>query len=379
MIVPSRVIRVLFLHSSNEMYGADRMLLGVIGSMPENARATVWIPDDTQPAANPLSQHLDAAQVDFEIRKLAIVRRKYLNFTGLQTLVRNMFSVFIGLRSERPDVVFLTTSAALILAPVARLAGVKRVVFHNQEIWAGRERYALAFLAGFCHDAIAISQASFDSLLGPIVGRAFVITNGVPDRPDARTPAADHTGPIRFLVASRWNSWKGHETLLKAWDTSDSLGELVILGSAPPLGRSTDVPRLVSDLRHPESVTIVGETTDVIPFIDAADYVIVPSDSAEPFGLIAIEAYSRSRAVIGSDSGGLARIVEHGRTGFTFPPGDHAALASVLRDLATRGAADRMGTVARLAFEAEYSTNQFNLRFHEFWEHTMIATGERAR
>ena len=122
-------------------------------------------------------------------------------------------------------------------------------------------------------------------------------------------------GPLRFLVASRWNAWKGHRTLLEAWDTDVFAGVLVIAGSAPTVGEGVDVPRIVAGLKRPESVEIVGQIDSIFDVLDDVDALIVPSDKPEPFGLVAIEAFSRGRAVIGSAAGGLLEIVDDGVAG----------------------------------------------------------------
>ncbi|TFC82990.1 glycosyltransferase [Cryobacterium cheniae] len=358
---------VLFVHSSNEMYGADRMLLRVLAALPEGVKPTVWLPDDTSSAANSLSTHLTKAGIGYEVRAMPVLRRKYLNAPGLARLFKGMIAGTFALRKMAPDAVFCMTSAVLTFAPISRLAGVKSVVLYNQEIWTDRESWILGILARACTNAVAISDASLKSLRGPIANRAVTIANGVPDRDPAYGPIVDRSGPVRFFIGSRWNSWKGHETLLEAWDSNVAPGLLVIAGSAPPLGQGVDVEGLVEALKHPGSVSVVGETDDVTKHIDYADFVIIPSDAPEPFGLLAIEAFARARPVIASDAGGLARIVQHGHTGLKFPSRNASELRLLLQTEATRERAIRMGREARADYEESYSSEKFRVRFVEFW------------
>jgi glycosyltransferase involved in cell wall biosynthesis len=116
----------------------------------------------------------------------------------------------------------------------------------------------------------------------------------------------------------------------------------------------------VRKLSRPGSVEIVGEVEDTHPWLEAADVVLVPSDDPEPFGLVAIEAFARARPVVGSSGGGLAEIIEHGRTGWLFPPGDAGALAQVLLAL-TRDQAEQAATAARVAYEENFTTARFAL------------------
>jgi glycosyltransferase involved in cell wall biosynthesis len=176
----------------------------------------------------------------------------------------------------------------------------------------------------------------------------------------------DRSGALRFVVASRWNSWKGHQTLLSAWDRLDSPGHLTVLGGPPPSGESVDVPALVRQLRNPASVEVVGEVTDASPYIEDADVLLVPSDNPEPFGLVAVEAFSRGRPVVGSDGGGLADIVTTGKDGWLFPLGDSRALAELIDGL-TREAVTLAGEQARSTYEARFTAE----RYAQQWRQTL--------
>lgn len=66
-------------------------------------------------------------------------------------------------------------------------------------------------------------------------------------------------------------------------------------------------------------------------YFSAADVVVLPYRSATQSGIVPI-AYQLERPVICTDVGGLAEVVEHGRTGLICPPLDVEALAqSVIR------------------------------------------------
>jgi glycosyltransferase involved in cell wall biosynthesis len=364
--------RVIFIHSSNDMFGADRILLQVadaaasVGFEPE-----VWLPADVSAAPDALDSKLRNRGYGVRILPLPILRRRELRPHRLPGLLWRGIRTWMRLARHRPAVVYCATSAALLCAPIARAAGVRSVVLHNQEIWSGSEARMLGFLARSCTQAIAISESARRSLVGPVALRCVTIENGVPDLPSP-TIIGNRSGALNFLVASRWNSWKGHATLLSAWDRCEPApGVLTIVGSRPEVGIAVDVEALVSGLRHPESVNIVGQVPDITRSIDAADYVLVPSDSPEPFGLVAIEAFSRFRAVIGSNGGGLADVISDGVDGILFPLRDGKSLATVL-SACSRDAARAMGEAARTAYLSKYSLERFSSDFEEFWRELSV-------
>ncbi|HWH25489.1 MAG TPA: glycosyltransferase family 4 protein [Pseudolysinimonas sp.] len=361
--------RVVFIHSSNDMFGADRILLQVVdAAVAVGLEPEVWLPADVAAEPDALDARLRARGLAVRILPLPILRRRELRPLRLPGLLWRAVSTWARLVRSRPAIVYCVTSAALLAAPLARVAGVRKVILHNQEIWSGSEARVLGILARSCSSAVAISESARRSLLGPIAARSRTIVNAVPSHASPPpTPVTGTAAPLRFLVASRWNSWKGHATLLAAWDQLEPApGVLTIVGSPPEVGIAVDVEALVAELRHPESVDVVGQVSDITSCIDASDYVIVPSDDPEPFGLVAIEAFSRCRAVIGTDGGGLAEVISHGVDGILVPLRDPDALAAALSGC-SRERARTMGVAARATYLAKYSLERFSLEFEEFW------------
>jgi glycosyltransferase involved in cell wall biosynthesis len=83
---------------------------------------------------------------------------------------------------------------------------------------------------------------------------------------------------------------------------------------------------------------------------------VVPSRWEEPFGIVAAEAMMRGTAVVASNTGGLAELVQHGETGILVPPSDPAALAGALLPLLeNQPQADRIGMSGR-EFAMRYLT-----------------------
>jgi glycosyltransferase involved in cell wall biosynthesis len=125
------------------------------------------------------------------------------------------------------------------------------------------------------------------------------------------------------------------------------------------VGRGTlrDVPEaLVRDLpaqtRWSESLT----TPEVARALDEATVLVLPSRS-EGLGRVVVEAFCRSRGVVGSRVGGIPDIVEDGVSGLLVPPSDVAALADALvRVLSDRAFAERLGTAAHDAVQPWLAT-----------------------
>ncbi len=357
----------MVVHPSDELYGADRMLLQVLAAVRDHLRAEVevWLPTDVEHGPHPLCQVLTERGITWSHRDVPILRRAYAGPAGLVHLARAGRAASTALRDARPDLLLCGTSASLILAPLARRAGVDARVVHIQERWGGAEAHVLRRLARSTTARIAISRsvAAATELPDP---QPVVVENCVDDLSLRVTARPAGTGAVRtFVVASRWNRWKGHRTLLTAWERAGCPGRLLVLGGPPPSGEQVDVPALVDELvSRPGTVEVVGEVADPAPHLAEADVLVLPSDEPEPFGLVLIEAFSLGRPVVASRAGGPLEIVDEGRDGWLYGMGDADDLARVLSGLTDDGVA-AAGRAARASYEERYTPDRFRRRIAE--------------
>ena len=156
--------KLVFLHSSDGIYGADRMLLEMVGAVADTVEVEVWLPNDLKHPRDPLCHEFIRRNVLVRHLRLPIMRQANRNPRGLIALLERSVALFRELRAARPQGVYCTTSPTLLGAPVARLAGVPRVIGHSQEIWSRADRYVLTWLALACHTVLAISNAVADSM-----------------------------------------------------------------------------------------------------------------------------------------------------------------------------------------------------------------------
>ncbi len=124
------------------------------------------------------------------------------------------------------------------------------------------------------------------------------------------------------------------------------------------IGRSLPMPASTRDVKS-EMITRIGSWVSNVEFVDAlphstileryaeSDLCVLPS-IWENFPNVCMEAMAAARGVIGSSAGGMAEIIEAGRSGLLVPPRSPRAIArailSLLSDPARRIA---MGRAAR--------------------------------
>jgi glycosyltransferase involved in cell wall biosynthesis len=68
---------------------------------------------------------------------------------------------------------------------------------------------------------------------------------------------------------------------------------------------------------------------ELVAYVDSADVVVLPYRSATQSAIVQV-AFGRGKAVITTDVGGLAEVVEDGRSGLIVPAEDPRALADAI-------------------------------------------------
>ena len=175
-------------------------------------------------------------------------------------------------------------------------------------------------------------------------GRLFVKPNLVPMPPPQ--PASRREGIV--VYAGRLAPVKGVDLLMEAWDRySAERGpgslRLLVAGAGPLEGRVA-----AWAARHP-TVDWVGMLTHgaCLSLFNRACAVIVPTVWQETFGLVIVEAMAAGVPSVAPAHGSFPELVTDGADGVLFPPGNAAALATVLRDVDDHP--DRYGALGRAA------------------------------
>jgi len=94
------------------------------------------------------------------------------------------------------------------------------------------------------------------------------------------------------------------------------------------------IERCIADLGVQDRVRLLGAIDDVRPLLKLADAFVLTSTAVETFSNAALEAMAMGLPVILSRIGGAAEMVEVGRNGFLYSPGDVTQLAGHIAALA---------------------------------------------
>ncbi|MGB3757386.1 MAG: glycosyltransferase [Rivularia sp. (in: cyanobacteria)] len=157
------------------------------------------------------------------------------------------------------------------------------------------------------------------------------------------------------LFVGRLSVEKGLDTLLAAWEQLNQQIPLKIVGDGPL------APEVESAVKRLPSVEWLGRRpmSEVHELMGEAAFLVFPSKWYETFGRVAVEAFAKGTPVIAANIGAIAELVDSGRTGLHFRPGDAEDLAAkVEKVLDNKDILTKMRTEVRAEFEAKYTAKQ---------------------
>lgn len=164
------------------------------------------------------------------------------------------------------------------------------------------------------------------------------------------------------LFVGRLTPEKGVATLLSAWKRLGGRIPLKVVGAGP---MSEFVQAEAKGL---PGVELLGHVAPdrVLELMGDAACLIIPSEWYETFGRVAIESFAVGTPIVVADLGAIAELVEGGRTGVHFSPGDPDDLAAKVETLwACPGLLRAMREEARRVYEEKYTPER---NYHSMME-----------
>ena len=198
--------------------------------------------------------------------------------------------------------------------------------------------------------------------------KIFVKPNFVHPDPQPRTGDGSYA-----IFAGRLSPERRVSTVLDAWTRLSNRIPLVVVGGGEE--REHLEERVVRD--NLGMVTFTGLLTHdrTVAAIKEARFLIFASEWYETFGLTMVEAFACGVPVICSRMGAMRELVEDGRTGLHFNPGDPKDLAEKVEWAWNHPDRMReMGDAARREYERNYTAEKNLPRLTEIYQHAIGKT-----
>jgi len=175
--------------------------------------------------------------------------------------------------------------------------------------------------------------------------RAHVIGYGLEPGRVERRPVARPRQPLQLTFAGVLSPWKGAQVAIDAARRTSAAVRLRVFGRLEEPMFAEHIAELRRRAGDDPRIEFAGAfgPTQISDVLADTDVLIVPSLWYENTPFVMLEALAAGVPVAASALGGMAELIDEGRNGFLFPPGDVDALARAI----TSWCADP-GLIARL-------------------------------
>ena len=158
--------------------------------------------------------------------------------------------------------------------------------------------------------------------------KVVMMANPAPKYQTLRAPGRI-AGPLKMLFIGQLGKHKGVEFLLNLSKKHTGEARLYIAGTGP---MRAEVERAA---QNDKRIVYLGFTLpeELINVFSVVDALIVPSLCYENSPTVIYEALMAGVPVVASRIGGVGELIEEGKTGFLFTPGDEEAFIAALRKM----------------------------------------------
>lgn len=384
-------MKILFYNHTGQVSGAERVMLMILARLDRKS----FDPLVLCPAPGPLQKKVVASGV--RTKGLNSLEARFTwRVDRLAHYLKSFFRVVRELRqnvvSFSPDLIHANSIRAGLVATAATFDLGTPIVWHLHDLLPRHPlSTAIRIVAALSTRTrmIAVSDAVARNFCGRLARvmkkRVSVILNGIDlERfgPGSIGRKAIRQGlglngatPVLGIVG-QLTPRKGQLELLHAFARSlEEIPQAVLLIVGAPLFNrdheyEQQLQRASESLGIANRVLMLGARDDIAGIMQALDLLVINS-SAEPFGLVALEAMACGTPVLAAATGGLAEIVDHDKNGWLVAPENEQMLVDAIACLGTQPTLRaRLAEAGRQTVTSHFSADRYLQEIETFYQHS---------
>jgi glycosyltransferase involved in cell wall biosynthesis len=313
---------ILLVHSSNDLYGASKVLLNIIQFfISEGYEIHLFLPNN-----GPLNKNQLIKKCKLNVLEFGVFRKKYFNFFGLINrlyfITKSIYLIRKYILKNRIHLVYTNTSTIISPAIAAKLINIP-TIYHLHEIPNSSKTYTkflVNFIKIFSIKVIAVSKSvkNYWTSNGLTNEKITVIYNGFEFNFKKEKKSKIET--INFINISRIIPYKGHLFLIELFNQISKYRKdliLNIIGDTLPEYESyyTNLKEKVKEYNLHENIHFLGFKEDVKKYLFKSDFFIHCPISPDPLPSVIFEAIESNLPVIYTNQGGAYEILDSGNNG----------------------------------------------------------------
>jgi glycosyltransferase involved in cell wall biosynthesis len=334
--------KILLLHSSNDMYGASRIVLQVIDILIK-AKYEVFV---ILPYEGVLNKIITDKGASCSVYNLGVFRKKYMNLKGLYNRflkikkAKNHIANYID--KQRIDLLYTSTSVIISGGLAAKKSRIPSIS-HVHEIPTSNKLYEIfsgLFLRYFSKTVIVVSN-SVAKHWQPYLKRnqLFKVYNGIifPFTNASFNTKSETVQNITVTSIARLIPYKGHKYFIEVAKELIKLNDqyqFLIVGDTF-LGYESyeeELKILVSENDLHQNIHFLGYRSDIQAILAKTDLFFHPSIAPDPLPTVLFEAIKMKVPLVATKLGGAVEILDNGNCGLLVPHNNEIIAADLIND-----------------------------------------------
>ena len=334
--------KILLLHSSNDMYGASRIVLQVIDILIK-AKYEVFV---ILPYEGVLNKIITDKGASCSVYNLGVFRKKYMNLKGSYNRflkikkAKNHIANYID--KQRIDLLYTSTSVIISGGLAAKKSGIPSIS-HIHEIPTGNKLYEIfsgLFVRIFSKKVIVVSNSvakhwnpylKKNQLTRVYNGIIFPFTNA------SFNTKSKTVQNITVTSIARLIPYKGHKYFIEVAKELIKLNDqyqFLIVGDTFSGYESyeEELKILVSENDLHQNIHFLGYRSDVQAILGKTDLFFHPSIAPDPLPTVLFEAIKMKVPLVATKLGGAVEILDNGNCGLLVPHNNEIIAADLIND-----------------------------------------------
>ena len=329
--------KILLAHSSNDLYGASKILLNIIELLiNEGYKVYLFLPEK-----GPLNENNIIKKCNINIIEFGVFRKRYFSFFGLINrfyyIIKSTFVIRSFILKNKIDLVYTNTSTLISPTIASKISGIPSI-FHVHEIPVSSKlytRFLAIFFNTFSSKVISVSNAVSNYWIenGLLKEKIIKIYNGF--NFNFSTDKNLSKSQIVFTNISRIIPYKGHLFLIELFNELSKFKNnliLNIIGDTLHEYESyfNELKQKVVQYNLTKKINFIGYQSDVKKHLENSHFFIHCPVSPDPLPTVIFEAIESSTPIIFTNLGGGYEILDSGKNGLAV---DHLSIKKSVENI----------------------------------------------
>ena len=363
---------ILIFHSSNDLYGASKILLQVINLLKKDYVIHIFLPYN-----GPLDKILSKQNIFLNYMDFGVLRRKYFNFFGLLNrtfkILVSIYRITKYINMNKIDLIYTNTSLNLASGISAFICQIPNYL-HIHEIPNNKiySKIMGVLISKFSTKTIVVSKSVKDYWSSHVIIPLELIYNGIPFNFKKRLIKKE-SKKIRFLIIARLLPYKGHKYIIEIANQLLRLNlnaEFIFLGDVFKgyENYEKELKSLVISNGIVENILFKGFEPEIEKYLFKSDFLLHCPIEPDPLPTVIFEAIKCHLPVISTNIGGALEILDQGRGGLLICKNDSVkASRDILEYIKNKELVKKKNEYALNFINENFSEKTFNKKILQFF------------